>query len=174
MLVEHRGATPIWAGLAVAGTALGWSTGSWFQGRPDLKVRRSTLVWSGALVTSTGVLVASLAALVTDAVTVPGWLAGVGMVVGGLGMGLSMASNSVLLFDYSAPEDRGANSAALQMSDALGGLLVIGAGGVVYALFHDTWSATTLFSTVFALALAVMLLAVFVGTRVRSPSHPGL
>lgn len=174
MLVEHRGATPILAGLAVAGTAIGWSTGSWFQGRPDLTIRRSALVWRGAAVTSVGVFVTSTAAVTTDVVTVPGWLAGVGLILGGLGMGLSMASNSVLLFDYSAPDDRGANSAALQMSDALGGLLVIGAGGVVYALFRDSVSQTTLFSAIFALALAVMLFAVFVGTRVRSPEHPGL
>jgi len=174
MLVEHRGATPILAGLAVAGTAIGWSSGSWYQGRPGLTLRRSTLVWRGAVVTSVGVLVTSSAAITTDAVRLPGWLAGVGLILGGLGMGLSMASNSVLLFDYSAPDDRGANSAALQMSDALGGLLVIGAGGVVYALMRDTWSQTALFSSIFALALAVMVLAVYVGTRVRSPAHPGL
>ena len=123
MLVEHRGATPTMAGLAVAGTALGWSTGSWWQGRPTSR-RRSSLVRIGSSVAAAGVLVTSAAAVVTDAVVVPAWVAGVGLVIGGLGMGLSMASNAVLLFDLSPVEDRGANSAAIQMSDSLGGLLV--------------------------------------------------
>jgi MFS family permease len=167
MLVEHRGATPTMAGLAVAGTAIGWSTGSWWQGHPSQPWRRSTLVRAGASVAALGVLVTSTAAVVTDAVTVPAWVAGAGLVVGGLGMGLSMASNAVLLFDLSPPQDRGANSAAIQMSDSLGGLLVIGGAGVVYAMGRLTVSATSLFSLIFAIAFAVTLLAVYVAVRVR-------
>ncbi|MGH3507321.1 MAG: MFS transporter [Nocardioidaceae bacterium] len=172
MLVEHRGATPTMAGLAVAGTALGWSTGSWWQGRPTQSRRRSSLVRIGAAVAAAGVLVTSTAAVVTEAVTVPAWIAGVGLVVGGLGMGLSMASNAVLLFDLSPVEDRGANSAAIQMSDSLGGLLVIGGAGVVYAMGRTSIEPTLLFSLIFAIAFAVTLLAVYVAIRVRPPgSH---
>ena len=167
MLVEHRGATPTMAGLAVAGTAIGWSTGSWWQGRPTLGMRRSGLVRLGAVVTTVGVLVTAASAVVTEAVTVPAVYAGVGLLVGGLGMGLSMSSNAVLLFDFSPVEDRGANSAAIQMSDSLGGLLVIGAAGVVYAGWRHSLPATTLFSLIFALSLAVMVLAVAVAYRVR-------
>jgi MFS family permease len=167
MLVEHRGSTPTLAGLAVAGTALGWSTGSWWQGRPTQARRRSGLVRIGASIAAVGVLVTSTAAIVTDAVTVPAWVAGLGLVIGGLGMGLSMASNAVLLFDLSPPEDRGANSAAIQMSDSLGGLLVIGGAGVVYAMWHETMEPTPLFVLIFGIAFAVTLLAVYVATRVR-------
>lgn len=174
MLVEHRGATPTMAGLAVATTAIGWSTGSLFQGRPTLRTRRTTLVRIGSIVTSFGVLVTASAALVTDAFTVPGWVAGVGLLIGGLGMGLAMASNAVLLFDYSAPEARGANSAAIQMSDSLGGLLVIGGAGVVYAVWRETLQQTTLFSIIYALTFAVMLLSIVVAFRVRTPTHPRL
>ena len=145
MLVEHRGATPTMAGLAVAATAIGWSTGAFWQGRPGLSARRSALVRIGAAVAALGVVVTSTAAIVTDQVTVPAWLAGVGLLIGGLGMGLSMASNAVLLFEFSPVEDRGANSAAIQMSDSLGGLLVIGAGGVIYALWRDDLDQTPLF-----------------------------
>ena len=52
---------------------------------------------------SLGVLVTATAAIVTDAITVPAWVSGIGLLIGGLGMGLGMASNSVLLFDYSPP-----------------------------------------------------------------------
>lgn len=169
MLVSHRGASPTMAGLAVAGTAIGWSTGSWWQGRPALRTRRSGLVRLGSVVTAVGVLVTGSAALVTSQVVVPAWLAGAGLIVGGLGMGLSMSSNAVLLFDLSPVEDRGANSAAIQMSDSLGGLLVIGAAGVVYAIWRHTLSGTVLFGLIFAISMLVMLLAVVVSYRVRPP-----
>jgi MFS family permease len=171
MLVEHRGASATMAGLAVATTAIGWATGSWIQGRPGLRVPRTTLVRRGAVITTIGVVITSSSAIVTDALTVPGWLAGFGLLVGGLGMGLAMASNAVLLFDYSPVEDRGANSAAIQMSDSLGGLLVIGSAGVIYALWRDTLNPSVLFLCVFALATLVMLLSIVVATRVRPESE---
>ncbi len=167
MLVEHRGATPTLAGLAVAGTAVGWASGSWWQGRSGLRMRRSGLVRIGVVVTALGVAVTGSASVVTSAIAVPAWFAGVGLVVGGLGMGLSMSSNSVLLFDLSPPAEQGTNSAALQMSDSLGGLLVIGTGGVFYALWRHSWAATQVFGLIFALCFAVMLVAIWVGFRVR-------
>ncbi len=167
MLVEHRGASPTLAGLAVACTAIGWASGSWWQGRSSLRTRRSGLVRIGAAVTMVGVLVTGSASVVTAAVVVPAWLAGVGLAIGGLGMGLSMSSNSVLLFELSRPSEQGANSAALQMSDSLGGLVVVGAAGVVFALWRGSLPATEVFEVIFGLCFAVMLLAVVVAFRVR-------
>lgn len=173
MLVEHRGATPTLAGLAVATTAVGWASGSWWQGRSGLKMRRSGLVRLGAAVTTVGVAVTGSASIVTSALVVPAWLSGVGLLVGGLGMGLSMSSNSVLLFDFSHPEEQGANSAALQMSDSLGGLVVIGAAGMFYALWRDSLPATQVFAAIFGLSFAVMLVAVWVAFRVRPAASSG-
>jgi MFS family permease len=167
MLVEHRGATPTMAGLAVAGTALGWASGSWWQGRSSLRTRRSGLVRIGAVVTACSVLITGSACIVTSSLVVPAWFAGVGLLVGGLGMGLSMSSNSVLLFDLSPPEQQGTNSAALQMSDSLGGLVVIGAGGVIYALWRESWPATQVFALIFGMCFLVMLMAVWAAYRVR-------
>ncbi len=171
MLVEHRGATPTQAGLAVACTAIGWSTGSWWQGRPTLRMARTELVRRGAFVTTFGVIITGASAITTDAVVVPAWTAGVGLLIGGLGMGLSMASNAVLLFEFSPVQDRGANSAAIQMSDSLGGLLVIGGAGVVYALWRETLDPTLLFVLIFALSALVMLASIVVAFRVR-PARP--
>ncbi len=167
MLVEHRGATPTMAGLAVAGTALGWSAGSWWQGRPRLRTPRTSLVRRGSVVTTIGVVVTASAAVATDALTLPAWLSGVGLLLGGLGMGLAMASNAVLLFEFSPVADRGANSAAIQMSDSLGGLLVVGAAGVGYAIWRDSVDHSALFLGIFGLATLVMLFSIVVAYRVR-------
>jgi hypothetical protein len=56
------------------------------------------------------------------------------------------------------------------MSDSLGGLLVIGAAGVVYAAWRDTWQPTQLFLAIFALSGLVMVLAMVVARRVRRPT----
>ncbi|MGI8434301.1 MAG: MFS transporter [Nocardioidaceae bacterium] len=172
MLVEHRGASPTMAGLAVACTAAGWSAGSAWQGRPGLRMRRSGLVRLGSAVTACGVLVAASAAVTTDTVTAPAWLAAVGLLVGGLGMGLSMSSNAVLLLDYSPPGEQGTNSAALQMSDSLGGVLVIGGAGVLYSALRTSVSATEVFTLVFSVAFVVTGLAACVSFRVRSAAFP--
>jgi hypothetical protein len=58
------------------------------------------------------------------------------------------------------------------MSDSLGGLLVIGAAGAAYAVWRASLSASALYSVIFGLALAVTLLSIVVGFRVRSPQHP--
>lgn len=169
MLVEHRGATPTLAGLTVAGTAAGWSAGSWWQGRPTLGTPRWRLVRVGAAITAVGVLVTASAAVSTDSLTIPAWTSAIGLVIAGLGMGLSMSSNAVLLFDYSPVAERGANSAAIQMSDSLGGVLVIGGAGVFYALERNALAPTTVFLVVFALSFVVLLAAVAVAFRVRPP-----
>ena len=41
-------------------------------------------------------------------------------------MGMVIASTSVLLLKLSAPEEAGANSAALQISDGLGNMILVG------------------------------------------------
>ena len=46
-------------------------------------------------------------------------------------MGLAMSSTSVLLLRYTSDANRGGDSAALQLSDATGGALTTGYGGVL-------------------------------------------
>ena len=102
---------------------------------------------------------------------VPPGLTAAAWVVGGLGMGVAMASVSVLLLELSPPQEQGANSAALQLSDALGGVLAIGFAGSVYAYAHaqpgpDTVAFGVIFASMAVLALTGSLLA----TRLR-PTH---
>jgi MFS family permease len=59
------------------------------------------------------------------------WLAVPAWLMAGTGMGLAMPVISVLLLELSPEADQGANSAALQVSDMVGGILGIAAAGAL-------------------------------------------
>ena len=62
-----------------------------------------------------------------------GWLAYPAWLAAGLGAGLTMSSVSVLLLKFTTDADRGADSAALQLSDATANALTTGLAGVLVA-----------------------------------------
>jgi MFS family permease len=173
MLVEQRHLSPTLAGLALTGGALGWALGSWFQGRPGLRVPRHRLVSGGALLVAVGIcgVALTLDARVPAALAAPLWS------VGAVGMGLLTASLSVLVLEQSAPADQGANSAALQLSDGLGSALLIGLAGSVFAALHGHDVAGhgdgTVFLAIYAVMAAVALLGAALGRRVAVPVQPG-
>jgi hypothetical protein len=87
-------------------------------------------------------------------------------------MGLALTSVSVLLFELSPPDEHGANSAAIQISDALGGIAFIGLGGVLYAGLHQQpGQDAAAFLAVYAVMVALALLGAVVAPRVRG--HAG-
>jgi hypothetical protein len=53
------------------------------------------------------------------------------------------------------------------MSDSLGGVLVIGAAGVFYALERESLVPTALYLGIFAFSFVVLVAATAVGFRVR-------
>jgi MFS family permease len=167
MMVEHRGLSPTLGGLTLTGAALGWAGGSWWQGRPSMQVPRQRLVVVGAALATAGIVVAGMASVVVAGFAVPAWVAALGWLLGGVGMGLTMSCLSVLLLELSPLADQGRNSAALQMSDALGSIVLIGAGGVIFALLHESQPGMVTFGAIFAVMTAAGLLAVWVATRVR-------
>jgi MFS family permease len=165
MLVVHRGLSPTAAGAVLTGAALGWSAGSWWQGRSRLGTDRTRLPLIGALTVLGGLGVTATAVLPEVPVTA----AVVGWVVAGSGMGVTLSTLSVLLLRLSAAAEQGTNAAALQMADSLGCVLTVGIGGVVYAaLRHEGGWA---FGAVYAGMLAVQLVSVLVSTRV-APDTP--
>jgi MFS family permease len=170
-LITLRGFSPSHAGLALTGGALGWTLGSWYQSRPRLGVPRHRLVQAGAALIGLAILVIMLALLSGDVQVdgfkgVMGWLAVPGWALGGLGMGLSMASLSVLVLEQSPLEEQGANSSALQACDILGSALSIGIGGVILAAAAPSLSRGLGLSE--ALTLAIALAAVLLAPRIRS------
>jgi MFS family permease len=170
MLVTQRHLTATEAGLALTGGAVGWSAGSWYQGRPATSTPRYALVRNGSLLVALAIAGVALVLLPH----VPAWGAGVAWTVGGVGMGMGMASVAVLMLQLSAPQDQGANSAAIQVADALFSAVFIGSAGVIYAVAlrhgdNPSWAFALIDAVMVALAL---LGAAMAGRVVTSEPRP--
>ncbi|MEV0421214.1 MFS transporter [Streptosporangium canum] len=163
LLTQVRGLSVIEAGVALTIGALGWTTGSYLQTRRAYD--RPRLVRLGATAVTTGILLTLLALVpaLTAWVAVPAW------VVAGFGMGIGITSVNVTAMRQSPDAEQGANSAALQVVDTLGGALTIGFGGVLINLIgHD--DIATGYTTIVVLMAAVGLLGVIVAGRMRDAS----
>ena len=171
MLVSERHLSTTAAGLSLTGGALGWAAGSWFQGRPQTTVPRYRLVQCGCVLVAVGI---GGIALVTVA-SVPAWLAVLAWAVGGAGMGMSMASVSVLMLELSPLPEQGANSAAMQVADALFSVVFIGIAGAVFASAsrgggQQTWAFWVIDAVMAALALVGAAAATRIRTRPTLPA----
>ncbi|GAA0932451.1 MFS transporter [Streptomyces thermoalcalitolerans] len=129
MLVTQRGLSPTLAGLSLAAGGATWALGSWVQSRPRVAPHRERLMTLGMLLVAAAI--ATAPSVLIDAV--PVWTVAVAWGFGCFGMGLVIASASVLLLRLSAPEEAGINSAALQISDALSNVVLLAAGGAAFA-----------------------------------------
>jgi len=149
MLVEHRGLSPTAAGAVLTSAALGWSAGSWWQGRRSTR-ERHLFVRDGFAAVAVAVLGLAIVALPG----VSGWLAAPVWLLGGLGMGLAMPTISVLTMAFARPGEQGFASSALQICDVLFGGVCTGFAGVLVVVI--TGGGGSLSS---ALLLANVLLA---------------
>ncbi|MFE0175604.1 MFS transporter [Streptomyces sp. NPDC059002] len=175
MLVTQRGLSPTMAGLSLAVGGATWALGSYVQSRPRMEPYRGRLVSFGMVLVAAAV--ATAPSVLIEAV--PVWIVGVAWGFGCFGMGMVIASTSVLLLRLSPPEDAGSNSAALQISDGLSNVILLAAGGAAFAaLGGGTVGAThgageaagshpAAFVAVFLPMAAVALVGAWVGTRLR-------
>ena len=165
MLIEERGLATTWAGASLTGGALTWALGAWFQGRPALGVSRARLIRVGFLLVVVGIALVGLA----TREGVPPVAAALGWVFAGLGMGLGLTSLSVLVLELSPPHEQGANSAALQVSDALGSILCIGVGGAIFAGLHERdGQNAAVFLLIYLLMALIALVGAAAAPRVRA------
>jgi len=167
MLVQERGLRPLVAGLTLTGGAVGWAAGSWAQSRPRQPVSRSSLLVIGALVVAAVIAVLPLGVLpsVPAFIVAPLWL------VAGFGMGLGMTTTSVQVLELSPAQEQGRNSASLQISDALGGVLGIGLAGAVFAALHDPQGDDgPVFAGIWFGLAVVAALGALVGRRTAAPA----
>lgn len=173
MLVTQRGLSPTLAGFSLAAGGVTWALGSWLQSRPRLEPYRERLMTLGMLLVAASI--AGAPSVLIPAV--PAWATAVAWAFGCLGMGLVISSTSVLLLQLSAPEEAGANSAALQISDGLSNVLLLAMGGAAFAALgggmvahgatQTTGSHPAAFAAVFLPMAAVALAGVWVTTRLR-------
>ncbi|MEV8627395.1 MFS transporter [Streptomyces sp. NPDC051079] len=129
MLVTERGLSPTLAGLSLAVGGLTWALGSYVQSRPWTEPYRERLMVAGMVLVA--LAIAAAPSVLIEAV--PAWVVAVAWAFGCFGMGIVIALTSVLLLKLSAPEEAGANSAALQISDGLSNVLLLAAGGAAFA-----------------------------------------
>jgi MFS family permease len=165
MLVQERGVSATYAGLALTCGALGWALGSWYQGRPRLAMPRYRLIQAGAGFVALGIVMAVLVLIpqVPPVVAISAWT------IGALGMGLGMSSISVLIFEYSPQEDQGANSAGVQLADALGSTTCIGLGGVIFAFAHARAADVVAFVFIFGAMAVLAALGAALAGRAGAP-----
>jgi MFS family permease len=156
LLVEQRGLATTLAGASLTGGALTWALGSWYQGRPSRRFSRTQLVTVGLALVAAGIVIT--ATVLANAM--PPFMAAIGWLVAGLGMGLGITSLSVLVLELSPVEEQGANAAAMQVSDALGSIVMIGTAGAIFAGLHTAGRDN---SGVFLLIFAVMAVVAAVG-----------
>ncbi|WP_277438423.1 MFS transporter [Streptomyces sp. SPB162] len=167
MLVTERGYSATLAGLSLTGGGLTWALGSYVQSRPRLQPHRERLIRAGMLLMAAAVAGPALAL----AGSVPAWIVHVSWIVGGFGMGLVISSAGVLLLKLSRPEEAGSNSASLQVSDALGNIVLVGASGVLFTTLGGTTGHRGAFVAVFLAMAAVALAGVVVAGRL-TPKAP--
>ncbi|QDQ11822.1 MFS transporter [Streptomyces spectabilis] len=179
MLVSERGLSPTLAGLSLAAGGATWALGSYVQSRPRMEPHREKLVAAGMVLVAAAI--ATAPSVLIDAV--PVWVVAVAWGVGCLGMGVVIASTSVLLLRLSPPRDAGANSASLQISDGLSNALLLAVGGAAFAALgggmigshgSDAGAAGShpgAFTAVFLPMAAVALAGAWLGTRLRGPAE---
>ncbi|WP_225831706.1 MFS transporter [Streptomyces sp. NK08204] len=177
MLVTQRGLTPTLAGFSLAAGGGTWALGSWVQSRPRFERYRERLMTCGM------VLVAAAIAAAPSVLwhAVPVWTLAVAWGFGCFGMGLVISSASVLLLQLSAPEEAGANSASLQISDALSNVVLLAAAGAAFATLGGGSTATTTadgtrpvaFAAVFLPMAGVALVGAWVTRRLRTVTQSG-
>jgi len=165
-LVTERGLAPDQAGLALTGGALGWFAGTSIQTRDLPRVPRHLLLVVGAAVIACGI--GLLVGVVVSGAS--GWFVLLVWLVAGCGMGIGMATTSVLTLRMAPAAERGVASSALQLSDNLGGVLGLAVVGAVFAALHRPGGGQDgLFAGMFAGLVLVAVAAGVVGARGRPP-----
>ncbi len=163
MLVRERGLGLGLAGILVSVGSIGWAAGAAVQGQHRFDGRRSPLVALGG-----GILAVSLAVLALVAwLDLPTWSFALPFAGGGLGMGLAVASQAVLVLEHSAKEDHGIASSGLMLADVLGSVVGIAVAGAVFAGLHArTESDAPVLGAIWCGLAVVAALVVVAGRRI--------
>lgn len=160
LLQEQYGVRPWLSGATLTVGALGWSAASEVQARLGARLADTTALRVGAALLAVGVA----GELATTALRLSPVLVAAAWVLAGAGMGLMFPRITSAVLAASPPREQGGNSAAVSISDAVGGASAIAVAGLV---FTSVGTAADLAPFVAALALttALALLALLVARR---------
>ncbi|MBH0098721.1 MFS transporter [Salinibacterium sp. NSLL150] len=163
-LLNERYGLPAWAaGLILTVGAVSWAVGSALQGRLPESVSHGRVVVAGALLLSFGIATQFITAYFMLSL----WVAAIGWLVAGAGMGITFPRLSTLVLSHSSARDQGFNSAALSISDAAGGAIAIAFSGLVFAAVGGLVDGAG-FVAALGLATVVAIASVPVALRVRT------
>lgn len=126
-LTGIRGQTATFAGLALTGGTLGWTSGAWIQ---EQLARRGYYVRT----VITGLILIVAAVCGVSAVllpAVPVLLAPLAWTIAGLGMGLAYTTLTLVILRSATPGQEGMASAAISLAAILGTALGTGLGGAL-------------------------------------------
>lgn len=160
---QQHGLSPTWSGLAISVGAIGWFSGSWYQGH-YATISRHALLRRGTALMVIGVITASLATFAWMPVpaAVLGWL------LTGLGMGMLYGTVSVLALSMSGEHEQGSNSSALQLCESLMVATTLAIGGTLFAALLNV-SHTAAFAANFAITVVLAVLGTVVARRTLAP-----
>ncbi|NMD57969.1 MULTISPECIES: MFS transporter [Tsukamurella] len=161
-LVHIDAMSPFAAGSVMTGAALLWAGAAQVQARvPASGPARRRL----PLIGSSLVLASLVGVAISFAVDAPWPVIFAAWAIGGLGMGLTYPTLSVLVLGASADDEQGANSSALKLADSVGTALTIACAGAVFAQVLD-WGHTG-FAVTMLVPITAGVLTVLVASRLR-------
>ena len=160
LMVQLYGWSLLAAGAMLTVGAVGWTTGAWLQSQSRVPLRRDQVLLAGIVCVAIG-----LAVLVAVPWSGQWWLALVGWVFAGLGMGSSMASITLVVILRSSQDQQGRNNAALQVGEAMGNSILIGLAGTIYAFLAPV-SLSSAFGWLLAAMAACSVVAVIAAARI--------
>jgi MFS family permease len=168
-LIEWRGVSAIEAGAALTAATLTWTAGAWIQARGASRWPTHRFVQTGFAVTLLG-LAGMLLVLRQDV----SWLVSIPIFgVAGLGMGLAYSPLALIVLREAPPENQGAATSALSLTDSLGQALGTGiSGAIVAASIRATGVPVTGLAVAFAFCIAVGLGGLVLTGRLRPRTEP--
>ncbi|HVY09329.1 MAG TPA: MFS transporter [Mycobacteriales bacterium] len=166
-LTQLHGGTPRTVGIPLTIASLGWSAGSWWQGRRNHG--RVTSLQLGFIALACGIGLLLLVAQPSTSL----WLAIPIWTVAGTGIGLVMPIVSVLVLELSPAAEQGANSAAIQLADITGSIVGIASVAALVnglGLHHFTLAVSVGDAVLATVALCAAALAHRIESRRGMPA----
>jgi len=165
LLQSERALSPTQAGGILTFGAIGWSVGAWLRGKAHWGWSHARFVLVGSLFLAGGISGTVLLAWAA----VPPIVGMLAWTFAGLGMGLVHPTLSVLTLALSPEDQQGANSSALQVSDALSAAIALAVAGSMLVVLREPLGLGA-YVVCFGVMVAIALLAAFVSPRTRVPA----